>query len=66
MPEKFSNEGIKKEPEFRGLDEPEAINDQEPAKIIRCDLFGYDAPRCYSENTSKEELVLEHVLEYDH
>jgi len=28
MPEKFSNEGIiKKEPEFRGLDEPEAIND---------------------------------------
>jgi len=28
MPEKFLNEGIiKKEPEFRGLDEPEAIND---------------------------------------
>ena len=52
--------------QVRGLDEPEAINDQEPAKIIRCDLFGYDAPRCYSENTSKEELVLEHVLEYDH
>ena len=67
MPEKFLNEGIiKKEPEFRGLDEPEAINDQDPAKISRCDLFGYDAPRCYSENTSKEELVLEHVLEYDH
>ena len=25
---------------------------------------GEEVPRCYTENTSKEELVLEHVLEY--
>ena len=49
-----------------GLDEPEPLDDQDPAKIIRCDSFAYspDLPRCYYENTSKEELVLEHVLEY--
>jgi hypothetical protein len=31
-----------------------------------CRNFGYleEPPRCYFENTSKEELVLEHVLEY--
>ena len=26
---------------------------------------GSEIPRCYFENSSKEELVLEHVLEYD-
>jgi hypothetical protein len=37
-----------------------------PAKLKRCDNFRWteNIPRCYSENTSKEELVLEHVLEY--
>lgn len=32
----------------------------------RCDYWSYrdDTPRCYTENNSKEELVLEHVLEY--
>lgn len=40
--------------------------DQEPAKQSRCDNFYFsdNIPRCYSENTSKEELVLEHVIEY--
>jgi len=54
---------MRKEP---GLDEPEPLDDQDPAKIIRCDTFSYggDLPRCYYENTSKEELVLEHVIEY--
>ena len=48
------------------LEEPEPILDTEPAKYSRCDNFSYsdDIPRCYMENTSKEELVLEHVLEY--
>ena len=49
------------------LEEPEDLNDQEAAKVLRCEQFDYDEedkPRCYSENTSKEELVLEHVLEY--
>jgi len=47
------------------LENPEPINEQDPAKIMRCDMFAYsEPPRCYSENTSKEELVLEHVLEY--
>lgn len=51
------------------LDEPE-INDEidQSAKEGRCDEYKYesaaDGPRCYYENTSKEELVLEHVLEY--
>lgn len=27
--------------------------------------YNGDNPRCYTENTSKEELVLEHVLEYN-
>lgn len=27
--------------------------------------MGTSIPRCYSENTTKEELVLEHVLEYE-
>ena len=27
--------------------------------------FKEEIPRCYTENTSKEELVLEHVLEYN-
>ena len=44
---------------------PDPITEQEPAKMMRCDMFAYsEPPRCYSENTSKEELVLEHVLEY--
>jgi len=49
-----------------GLDEPEPMEYQDPAKVIRCDTFSYtdNIPRCYYENTSKEELVLEHVIEY--
>ena len=27
--------------------------------------MGLDVPRCYTENTTKEELVLEHVLDYE-
>ena len=47
------------------LEEPDGQPEQDPAKILRCDMFKYnDPPRCYYENTSKEELVLEHVLEY--
>lgn len=47
------------------LDEPDDIAVEETAKTLRCDQFYYsDPPRCYSENTSKEELVLEHVIEY--
>lgn len=48
------------------MEDPEDNLDQEPAKATRCDsfYFGADVPRCYKENTSKEELVLEHVIEY--
>ena len=42
---------------------------EEATKVGRCEMFAYEnmrskKPRCYFENTSKEELVLEHVLEY--
>lgn len=52
------------------LEEPEELPDQAPAKIMRCYDFanpedGSEIPRSYFENTSKEELVLEHVLEYE-
>ena len=47
------------------LEQPEPIEPTEPAKVQRCEMFSWsDPPRCYFENTSKEELVLEHVLEY--
>lgn len=48
------------------LENPDPIEDQTPAKQSRCDNFYFrpDIPRCYKENTSKEELVLEHVIEY--
>jgi hypothetical protein len=48
------------------LEDPEPIIDQDPAKQSRCDMFYFseNLPRCYYENTSKEELVLEHVIEY--
>jgi len=52
-------------PKDEDLEVPEQMEEQEPAKISRCDEFAYrDPPRCYYENNSKEELVLEHVLEY--
>ena len=51
--------------EIETLEEPEAIEFQETAKQGRSDHYSYDKPlRCFFENTSKEELVLEHVLEY--
>ena len=47
------------------LEEPDPISDPDFAKISRCNnAYFSDLPRCYFENTSKEELVLEHVLEY--
>lgn len=46
------------------LSDPEEITPQNPAKFDRCNAGSYDLARCYYENTSKEELVLEHVLEY--
>ena len=48
------------------LEDPEPLEDQQPAKASRCDTFYFspDIPRCYKENTSKEELVLEHVIDY--
>jgi len=47
------------------MDEPEAIEFQETAKQSRSENYSYGTPpRCFFENTSKEELVLEHVLEY--
>lgn len=51
------------------LDEPD-MNDEiiQTAKETRCDDYKFEiggsGPRCYYENSSKEELVLEHVLEY--
>lgn len=38
-----------------------------PVKVERCVLFkkSENIPRCFTENTPKEELVLEHVLEYE-
>jgi hypothetical protein len=54
--------------ETQGSQEDEENLVIENAKDIRCNKFLYDrdesCPRCYFENTSKEELVLEHVLEY--
>ena len=51
--------------ELEVLEEPELIELQDSAKISRCEEFGWkNPPRCFYENTSKEELVLEHVLEY--
>jgi len=51
--------------EIETLDEPELIDQQDTAKYSRSENFAYDKPpRCFFENTSKEELVLEHVLEY--
>ena len=51
--------------EIETLDFPDPIEGQETAKQSRSDNFSYDKPpRCFFENTSKEELVLEHVLEY--
>lgn len=54
--------------------EVEKISQHDVPKNARCFSFALDAkdefkkdkiPRCYTENTSKEELVLEHVLEYN-
>ena len=51
--------------EIETLDEPDTIDFQETAKFSRSENFAFDKPaRCFFENTSKEELVLEHVLEY--
>lgn len=61
--------------EFGGVEAPEALDVEISAKTIRCNSFAVsiiplnflqysDPPRSYYENTSKEELVLEHVLEY--
>lgn len=57
---------VEKEP---GLDEPEPCMIEESTKVGRCEQFAWEnsknnKPRCFFENTSKEELVLEHVLEY--
>lgn len=57
---------LKKEP---GLEEPDAVIIEESTKEGRCEQFAWENmkskfPRCYFENTSKEELVLEHVMEY--
>lgn len=43
----------------------DSLSDSDP-KETRCFYFSArpDVPRCYTENNSKEELVLEHVLEY--
>ncbi|CAI2364809.1 unnamed protein product [Moneuplotes crassus] len=42
-------------------------DDLESSKKMRCQGFkiGEHVPRCYSHNTTKEESVLEHVLEYE-
>lgn len=59
------------------LAEPDELDDLDDPKKIRCQNFSVsqlqqltsfqyeNVPRCYIENTSKEELVLEHVLEYN-
>lgn len=52
-----------------GLEEPEPVILEESTKLGRSEQFGWEnmkskKPRCYFENTSKEELVLEHVMEY--
>jgi hypothetical protein len=53
------------EEDFKPLEVPDTLDDQISAKTLRCEGFRYnDPPRSYFENTSKEELVLEHVLEY--
>ena len=51
---------------FYELEPPEMADNSESAKETRCEDFWYkpDVPRSFFENTSKEELVLEHVFEY--
>jgi hypothetical protein len=53
-----------------GLERADELFIDEGTKTGRCESFAWEnmqtkKPRCYFENTSKEELVLEHVLEYD-
>jgi len=58
---------VENETHDQNLEEPEPLDEEDAAKIKRCEDFAWSEPpppRCYSENTSKEELVLEHVLEY--
>jgi len=52
--------------ELLTLERPDPLDNNESSKTQMCRNFGYleEPPRCYFENTSKEELVLEHVLEY--
>lgn len=52
--------------ELLTLERPDLLDNNESSKTQMCRNFGYleEPPRCYFENTSKEELVLEHVLEY--
>ena len=54
-------------PADQDLEEPDELPLQDPAKLTRCYTFAdqENIPRCYFENTSKEELVNEHVLEYE-
>jgi hypothetical protein len=55
------------EEEIKLLQPYDDLPSTDDAKALRCykfNLYSDDAPRCYTENTSKEELVLEHVLEY--
>ena len=49
------------------LEEYTELPAEDRPKLFRCMDFNEKiggVPRCYWENTSKEELVLEHVLEY--
>jgi len=48
------------------LEEYHDLPSQDDAKSLRCYWYSgrSDIPRSYTENSSKEELVLEHVLEY--
>lgn len=48
------------------LEEYDQLPSENDPKGTRCYYYSgrEDIPRCYTENTSKEELVLEHVLEY--
>lgn len=64
----MSNTNLNTEAAEKPLEKPEEIfRPPDSNKIKKCDTFYFnpDAPRSYSENTSKEELVLEHVLEYE-
>jgi len=40
---------------------------EDDPKGTRCQYWSFNdhIPRCYTENTSKEELVLEHVTAYE-